>query len=167
MSVAVPCLSSSLRSSVQAGPRPFGSVRGLPRLEVRRSPAIWLLPLLAVVFWLDTYRSAMATFPLWDVRGAALVATAGWMLAAYAACVAVLFGVTASQHAGGDPAQQAVELGLLQAGGSDAGAAWQVALGVAAAAGRFAALPAASRHAWLATHLAALRAARITMEQLP
>jgi hypothetical protein len=145
-----PCLPSSLRSSVQVGPRPFGSVGRLALLEVRRSAVVWLLPLLAVVFWLDTYRSAMASFPVWDVRGqlmahhivddfalfsagvaawtgsrdgrrgaadlttttprpawcrrgVALAATTGWMLAAYAACVAVVFGVTASQHAWGSP----------------------------------------------------------------
>jgi hypothetical protein len=36
-----------------------------------------------------------------------------------------------------------------------------------AAARRFAALPAAARHAWLVQHLAALRAGRITLAQLP
>jgi hypothetical protein len=36
-----------------------------------------------------------------------------------------------------------------------------------AAARRFAALPAAARHAWLARHLAALRAGRISLGQLP
>jgi hypothetical protein len=36
-----------------------------------------------------------------------------------------------------------------------------------AAARRFAALPAAARHGWLARHLAALRAGRISLEQLP
>ena len=36
-----------------------------------------------------------------------------------------------------------------------------------AAAHRFAALPSAARHAWLARHLAALRAGRITVAQLP
>jgi hypothetical protein len=36
-----------------------------------------------------------------------------------------------------------------------------------AAARRFAALPATARHAWLVTHLAALRAGRITLAQLP
>jgi hypothetical protein len=35
------------------------------------------------------------------------------------------------------------------------------------AARRFAALPAAARHAWLVQHLAALRAGRITLAQLP
>jgi hypothetical protein len=38
---------------------------------------------------------------------------------------------------------------------------------VGAAADRFAMLPAAVRHAWLAAHLAALRAGRITLAQLP
>ena len=38
---------------------------------------------------------------------------------------------------------------------------------VDAAAQRFAALPAATRHAWLAAHLAALRAGQLTLAQLP
>jgi hypothetical protein len=38
---------------------------------------------------------------------------------------------------------------------------------VAAAARRFAALPAAARHAWLVHHLAAVRAGRITLTELP
>ncbi len=38
---------------------------------------------------------------------------------------------------------------------------------VYAAARRFAALPAAAQHAWLAAHLAALRSGRITLAQLP
>ena len=42
-----------------------------------------------------------------------------------------------------------------------------VAPGVSAAAQRFAALSASARHAWLATHLAALRAGTITLAQIP
>jgi hypothetical protein len=38
---------------------------------------------------------------------------------------------------------------------------------VYAAAGRLAALPSASRHAWLASHLAALRSGQLTLAQLP
>ncbi len=38
---------------------------------------------------------------------------------------------------------------------------------IAAAAQRFGALSASARHAWLATHLAALRAGTITLAQLP
>jgi hypothetical protein len=37
----------------------------------------------------------------------------------------------------------------------------------AAAAGRFAALPASARHAWLVRHLPALRAGQVTLAQLP
>jgi hypothetical protein len=94
-----------------------------------------------------------------------------------------------------DPAQQAVAAALLEdAGaarpgpgqpargqpGSKAGAAGggvpapapgRVVLPpsrpVQAAARRFAALPAAVRHAWLATHLTALRAGQLTLAQLP
>ena len=36
-----------------------------------------------------------------------------------------------------------------------------------AAIGRFAALPASARRAWLSGHLAALRAGRITLAELP
>jgi hypothetical protein len=38
---------------------------------------------------------------------------------------------------------------------------------VYAAARRFAAQPAAARHAWLAAHLAALRSGQLTLGQLP
>jgi hypothetical protein len=38
---------------------------------------------------------------------------------------------------------------------------------VYAAAGRLAARPAAARHAWLAAHLAALRAGRLALRELP
>jgi hypothetical protein len=38
---------------------------------------------------------------------------------------------------------------------------------VGAASGRFLALSAGARHAWLATHLAALRAGTITLAQIP
>ena len=72
--------------------------------------------------------------------------------------------------AGGAAAQQAVESALLtRAGGPGAGTSRQAVSGpaVSAAAARFAALPAAARHAWLVAHLAALRAGHITLEQLP
>jgi hypothetical protein len=75
-------------------------------------------------------------------------------------------------------AQQAVQEGLLLAAGFRLPArppelyayGWPGALPTPqahAAAERFAALPAASRHAWLAVHLAALRAGHITLAQLP
>ena len=77
-----------------------------------------------------------------------------------------------------DQARQAVAEGLLVAAGFRLpaqsqqlyGYGWPGALPTpqaGAAARRFAALPAATRHAWLAAHLAALRAGRITLAQLP
>ncbi|MEP7021586.1 MAG: hypothetical protein ABI808_13110 [Pseudonocardiales bacterium] len=60
-----------------------------------------------------------------------------------------------------DPAQQAIMLAIV--GGSMSDPDPQVA----AAASRFAALPAAERHAWLAAHVTALRAGQLTLAQLP
>lgn len=105
------------------------------------------------------------------------------------AAIAIMQGVAGIDPAGGSPAQQAVAAGLLKAAGvplappagppgpgehrpgeapPDAVPA-QPAPGtpVYAAAQRFAALPAATRHAWLATHLSALRAGHITLAQIP
>jgi hypothetical protein len=78
-----------------------------------------------------------------------------------------------------DEAQQAVENGLLTAAGAPL---LHPVMGinmngkvttpseveaVSAAAQRFAALPASVRHAWLAAHLAALRAGTVTLAELP
>jgi hypothetical protein len=75
----------------------------------------------------------------------------------------------------GVQAQAAVELVLLQPfdpqAGQDVGIMTPNSAGpslaVTAAARRFAALPAAARHAWLADHLGALRAGRVTLAELP
>ncbi|MGH3410718.1 MAG: hypothetical protein ACRDRJ_50720, partial [Streptosporangiaceae bacterium] len=40
----------------------------LLRLELRRNIMPWLAPLLVVLFWLTTYRTAMASPPFWNVR---------------------------------------------------------------------------------------------------
>jgi hypothetical protein len=71
------------------------------------------------------------------------------------------------------PAQQAVVSALMTTAGSPA-PAQPSAFGeptatpqVTAAANRFAALSPAARHAWLAAHLAALRAGRITLARIP
>ena len=66
------------------------------------------------------------------------------------------------------PAQQAVEDALLTAVRSQPLRSRQLtSAGVSAAAHRFAALSASARHAWLAAHLAALRAGTITLAQIP
>jgi hypothetical protein len=82
----------------------------------------------------------------------------------------------------GSPVQQAVQAALLRDAGMPfaaqpglmaatenfPGAVPGPATGpVYAAAGRLAALPGAARHAWLAAHLAALRAGRLTLQDLP
>jgi hypothetical protein len=82
----------------------------------------------------------------------------------------------------GGPAQQAVQAALLRGAGipfaalpglmaasrNGPGPPPGAATGpVYAAAQRLATLPAAARHAWLAAHLAALRAGRLTLKQLP
>jgi hypothetical protein len=75
---------------------------------------------------------------------------------------------------GGTPAQEAVEDGLLQAIGSQPYPACNPYVPqcaqqpqVTAAAARFAALPAAARHAWLAANLAALKAGHVTLARVP
>jgi hypothetical protein len=86
---------------------------------------------------------------------------------------------TGFQQNNGTTAQQAVEDGLLQAlgsqpypvGGPQNGSAGQQFRRqqneVTPAAAKFAALPAATRHAWLVANLAALKAGTITVAQLP
>ena len=86
---------------------------------------------------------------------------------------------TGLQPDNGSTAQQAVEDGLLQALGSlpypvrgpqngPAGQQFQQQQNqVTKAAAKFAALPAATRHAWLVANLAALKAGTITVAQLP
>jgi hypothetical protein len=88
----------------------------------------------------------------------------------------------AAGNGAGSPAQQAVQAALLQGAGipfvaqplllsateNFQGPGKGPATGpVYAAAGRLATLPAAARHVWLAAHLAALRAGRLTLTDLP
>ncbi len=72
---------------------------------------------------------------------------------------------------GGTPAQQVVQRVLLQAIGTRWGqpgpGGGPGSPAMTAAVTRFTALPAGTRHAWLATHLAGLRAGHISLAQLP
>jgi hypothetical protein len=100
--------------------------------------------------------------------------------------VEAVHAFTVTGSAFGNPAQAAVEAALLQHAGVPLAAQpnalgdspWPLKNGgprsagaypppVAAAAQRFGALPATARHAWLATHLGALRAGQISLGQLP
>ena len=44
----------------------------LLRVELRRSPMLWLLPLLAAAFYVSTYHPAMDNPPFWNIRSAML-----------------------------------------------------------------------------------------------
>jgi hypothetical protein len=85
------------------------------------------------------------------------------------------FGSNGFQPDPGTQAQQAVMDGLLKALGTkpcpvpqpDGNGPAALPAQVATAAARFAALPATTRHAWLAANLAALKAGTITLAQLP
>jgi hypothetical protein len=72
---------------------------------------------------------------------------------------------------GGTPAQQAIEDALLNAVDPAAlqssGPLSPLSPEVSAAVKRFAAVPAATPHAWLGTHLPALRAGHVTLAQIP
>lgn len=48
--------------------RPGPAAARLLRLELRHSAMPWLLPVAVVLFWLTTYRKAIALPPLWNVR---------------------------------------------------------------------------------------------------
>ena len=89
----------------------------------------------------------------------------------------ILANFIALPRSGASQAQQAVLAGLLKAAAvatsapSARGAPQPVLsplpAAVQSAAQRFAALPPSARHAWLVRHIAALRAGRITLAQLP
>jgi hypothetical protein len=130
--------------------RPGLAAGRLLRIELRHNAMMWLLPVVFALFWLTTYRKAMATAPMWNLRAASLqsgtvidfitpvvgasawmgsrearrrlteivttsarppwarllatwAATACWALAGYLICLAVLYGVTASQASGAGP----------------------------------------------------------------
>jgi hypothetical protein len=72
---------------------------------------------------------------------------------------------------GDGPAQQAIRAALLKAAGVSLASVVQslgaMPASVYAAEVRFASLPPATRHAWLQSHLVALRAGRLATAQIP
>jgi hypothetical protein len=51
---------------------PLASPARLLLLELRRSPMLGMLPLLAILFWVSTYRPSMSNPPFWNVRSGIL-----------------------------------------------------------------------------------------------
>jgi hypothetical protein len=64
----------------------------LLRLELRRNAMIWVLPLLALLFWLDTYQRSTLVPPLWTVRSMAMQWRAMFEFLPFAAGVAAWMG---------------------------------------------------------------------------
>ena len=64
----------------------------LLRLELRRNAMIWVMPLLALLFWFDTYRRSTALPPLWTVRSMAMQWRAMFEFMPFAAGVAAWMG---------------------------------------------------------------------------
>lgn len=63
-----------MTATTQALPRRLPTIRvplaatKLLRIELRRSPMPWILPVVAALFWFDTYRPSTSQPPLWMLR---------------------------------------------------------------------------------------------------
>ena len=64
----------------------------LLRLELRRNAMSWVLPLLALLFWFDTYRRSTVMPPLWTVRSMSMQWRAMFEFLPFAAGVAAWMG---------------------------------------------------------------------------
>ena len=80
----------------------LATIGRLLRLEFRRNSVIWLLPLLAAVFWVDTYRDTMSVFPVWGLRGSVLPDHIVKDFAGFAAWVAAWMGSREGRRAAVD-----------------------------------------------------------------
>ena len=57
---------------VPAGPGRWPAAGRLLSLELRNNAMLWMLPVVAALFWLTTYRKVMAMPPLWNLRAPAM-----------------------------------------------------------------------------------------------
>ncbi len=63
----------ALSRTPQAAGRPRPAAAGrLLRLELRRNAMLWMLPLIAALFWYNGYREIMAVPPMWNLRAMTL-----------------------------------------------------------------------------------------------
>jgi hypothetical protein len=88
---------TAVRAPAFSRPAPArrGSVRAaarLLRLELRRNAMPWLLPVAVGLFWLTTYRKAVAMPPLWSLRAASMQSGAVLAFACPVAGVAAWMG---------------------------------------------------------------------------
>jgi hypothetical protein len=61
-------------TAAAAAPRsvPLAAPGRLLRLELRRNPMLWMVPLFAVLLWVGVYRPSMHNPPFWNARATAL-----------------------------------------------------------------------------------------------
>ena len=53
--------------ALSRAPARFRPARAL-RLEIKHSPVVWALPVLAALFYFNTYRTAAGFPPIWTIR---------------------------------------------------------------------------------------------------
>ena len=92
------------------------TARRLLRLELRRSAAIGILPLLVLALWLDTYRMSMASFPVWGLRGAVLADRAVSDFAMFCAGAGAWMGSREGRRGAADLVQVTARPGWLRRG---------------------------------------------------
>jgi hypothetical protein len=75
MNVEINDVTGRLGRPQTAGPRVFGllgrdpgAAARLVRMELRRNPMPWILPLIAALFWFDSYRASVGAAPLYGLR---------------------------------------------------------------------------------------------------
>jgi hypothetical protein len=107
-----------------SGPPGFRPAR-LLRLEIKHSPFLWALPVLAALFYYDTYRTSVGLPPIWTIRASVIpnhmiddfsvfaAGLAAWTLLAFLAGVALVYVQTAIQATWGGPPLWPVAVGVL------------------------------------------------------
>src|SRR5262249_37619914 len=66
--------------------------------ELRRNAMAWMLPLVAALFWLITYRKTMALPPMWNVRAMTMQTTASAVFVPTVVGAAAWMGSRESRH---------------------------------------------------------------------
>jgi hypothetical protein len=88
---------------VPAGPArtphvPLAAAGRLLRLELRRNLMLWMLPIVAALFWVVTYRPAMTYAPLWNVRAMTMQTSALAVFVPTVAAAAAWLGTREARH---------------------------------------------------------------------
>jgi hypothetical protein len=77
---------------------PLAAAGRLLQLELRRNVMLWMVPLVAALFWLITYRPSMALPPLWNVRAMTMQTTASAVFVPIVVGAAAWLGSREGRH---------------------------------------------------------------------